>query len=71
MDRSYQGDYSVLQDKISKNSLHKSNNELDISSIGNISNSSNSSVKKRKFSSMMDIQKDEKGDGYSKLHKRG
>lgn len=71
MDRSYQGDYSVLQEKMSKNSIHKNNSELDLGSVGNISNSSNGSVKKRKFASMMDIPEDENRDGYNKYYKRG
>lgn len=59
VDRSYQGDLSILQEKILRNSTYRSSTEVDTSPIGDISNSSNGSVRKRKFSSMMNIPEDE------------
>jgi hypothetical protein len=68
-DRSYQGDLSVLQEKILRNSTYRSSAELDTSPIGNISNSSNGSVRKRKFSSMMNIPEDENTQSNDKRSK--
>ncbi|SGZ38505.1 uncharacterized protein HGUI_00705 [Hanseniaspora guilliermondii] len=69
IDRSYQGDLSVLQEKIQKNNTYKSSPDLDASLVSNVSNSSNSSVRKRKFSSMMNIPEDENSQNNNKSSK--
>ncbi|OBA26308.1 kinesin-domain-containing protein [Hanseniaspora valbyensis NRRL Y-1626] len=52
-DKSYNHDYSILQEKIGRMNNNRPNHDSEVSPLGNISNSSSTSVKKRKFSSMM------------------
>ena len=68
-DKSYNHDHSILQDKIGRMNNNRPNHDSEVSPLGNISNSSSTSVKKRKFSSMMNIPENENKDKFIKKTK--
>ncbi|XBW34715.1 hypothetical protein QEN19_000282 [Hanseniaspora menglaensis] len=59
-DRSFNPDHSILQDKQNKTNNTRSAHDSEYNSIGSISFSNNTSIKKRKFSAMKNIQENEK-----------